>query len=183
MWIFTLEGWSDDHGQLKILDYAEKGVFFSEKDLIVFIFFCFPFFESKFILRYLIWYDVLHRNQMVYLLLVACYIRHYMYVCTMYIVQLCCCSGRDYWDIHWLHLQLWLPLYVTPNSRSPIALIQSSCYVLKHSFHADPISCWQCFFYCPTLDFVLDMDNRKLSFPLNCGQKEAILFLMHLICV
>ena len=32
------------------------------------------------------------------------------------------------------------------------------------------------FFYCPTLDFVLDMDNRKLSFPPNCGQKEAILF-------
>ena len=31
-------------------------------------------------------------------------------------------------------------------------------------------------FYCPTLDFVLDMDNRKLSFPPNCGQKEAILF-------
>ena len=82
---------------------------------------------------------------MVYLLLVACYIRHYMYVCTMYIVQLCCCSGRDYWDIHWLHLQLWLPLYVTPNSGSPLVLIQSSCYVLKHSFHADPISCWQCF--------------------------------------
>ena len=54
LWIFTLGGWSDDHGQLKILDYAEKGVFFSEKDLIVFIFFCFPFFESKFILRYLI---------------------------------------------------------------------------------------------------------------------------------
>ena len=32
------------------------------------------------------------------------------------------------------------------------------------------------FFYCPTLDFVLDMDNRKLSLPPNCGQKEAILF-------
>ena len=82
---------------------------------------------------------------MVYLLLVACYIRHYMYVCTMYIVQLCCCSGRDYWDIHWLHLPLWLPLYVTPNSGSPIVLIKSSCYVLKHSFHADLISCWQRF--------------------------------------
>ena len=111
---------------------------------------------------------------MVYLLVAGCLLYPSLYVC-VYIVQLCCCSGRDYWDIHWLHLQLWLPLYVTPNSRSPIALIQSSCYVLKHSFHADPISCWQCFLlsnpglcsrYGQQETFLTPpiVDKRKLSF-------------------
>ena len=72
------------------------------------------------------------------------YIHHYMYVCTLYnyvvvlggiigiFIGSTCNFGCPF-------------LYVTPNSGSPLVLIQSSCYVLKHSFHADPISCWQCF--------------------------------------